>query len=178
MNYKVGPQPGRSLFMSEVPNNRKGPQAREPSKCLNGQNYRGRLAKEVFWSPATRGSKKRLIGPHLLWWRKSVCLHIWHPQVAELPSHSTLTRAVLPQAKKKKKNIWKHIGQYRFPYPSRALYFCCPSRQLLWVPGAARTPVPQAAAYLRTWPSQEQTQVLQGRLRSKAQWTTHMQRRK
>ena len=39
-------------------NNREGPQAREPSKCLNRQSYRERLAKEAFWSPATRGSKK------------------------------------------------------------------------------------------------------------------------
>ena len=34
------------------------PQAREPSKCLNGQSNRGRLAKEAFWPPATRGLKK------------------------------------------------------------------------------------------------------------------------
>ena len=39
-------------------NNREGPQAREPSKCLNGQSYRERLAKKTFCLPATRGSKK------------------------------------------------------------------------------------------------------------------------
>ena len=39
-------------------NNREGPQAREPSKCLNGWSYRERLAKEAFSSPAIGGSKK------------------------------------------------------------------------------------------------------------------------
>ena len=37
-----------------------GPQPGGPSICLNGQNYRERLTQEVFWSPATRGSKKIL----------------------------------------------------------------------------------------------------------------------
>ena len=31
-----------------VQNNREGPQAKEPSKCLNGQSYGERLAKEAF----------------------------------------------------------------------------------------------------------------------------------
>ena len=44
--------------MPDGPNNSKGPQAREPSKCLNGWSYRERLAKEAFRLPATRGSKK------------------------------------------------------------------------------------------------------------------------
>ena len=35
-----------------------GPQAREPSMCMQGQSYGERLAKEAFWSPATRGSNK------------------------------------------------------------------------------------------------------------------------
>ena len=38
--------------------NREGPQAREPSKCLNGRRYGERLAKEAFLPPATRGSTK------------------------------------------------------------------------------------------------------------------------
>ena len=38
--------------------NRVRPQAREPSKCLNGWSYGERLVKEAFWSPATRGLKK------------------------------------------------------------------------------------------------------------------------
>ena len=46
--YRVGPQLGGTLSVSVVLNNREGPQAREPSKCLNGQSYRERLAKEAF----------------------------------------------------------------------------------------------------------------------------------
>ena len=56
--YRVGPQPGGPLYVPDVLNNREGPQAREPSKCLNGQSYGERLAKEAFWLPAIRGSKK------------------------------------------------------------------------------------------------------------------------
>ena len=58
--YRVGPQSrvGRALFVLDVPNNREKPQAREPSKCLNGQSYREILAKEAFSLPA-----KTLIGP-------------------------------------------------------------------------------------------------------------------
>ena len=35
---------------------------------------------------------------------------------------------------------------------------------------------PKQLHHLHTWPSQGQTQVLQGSLRSNPQWTTHMQR--
>ena len=42
--------------------------------------------------------------------------------------------------------ILEHIGQYWWSYLSRAYISCCLSRQLLWVPGAARTPATQAAA--------------------------------
>ena len=45
---------GGPLYVPDAPNNREGPQAREPSKCLNGWSYGERLAKEAFWSPATR----------------------------------------------------------------------------------------------------------------------------
>ena len=55
---KVGPQPGRALYVLAELNNKKGSQAREPSKCLNGWSYGERLAKKAFWSPATIGSKK------------------------------------------------------------------------------------------------------------------------
>ena len=34
--------------MPDVLNYRVGPQAREPSKCLNGLSYRERVAKEAF----------------------------------------------------------------------------------------------------------------------------------
>ena len=64
--YRVGPHPGcpfkclmcqsteldpslgGTLSVSVMLNNREGPQAREPSTCLNGQSYRERLAKEAF----------------------------------------------------------------------------------------------------------------------------------
>ena len=55
--YRVGPQPGGPLYVPDAPNNREGPQAREPSKCLNGQSYRERLVKKTFWLPPTRVSK-------------------------------------------------------------------------------------------------------------------------
>ena len=56
--YRVGPHPGGPFYVPDPPNNREGTQAREPSKCLNRQSYRERLAKGAFWLPATRGSKK------------------------------------------------------------------------------------------------------------------------
>ena len=56
--YRVGPQPGGPFYEPNAPNNREGPQAREPSKYLNRKSYRERLTKEAFGSPATRGSKK------------------------------------------------------------------------------------------------------------------------
>ena len=37
--YRVGPQPAKPLYVPDKQNNREGPQAREPSKCLNGQSY-------------------------------------------------------------------------------------------------------------------------------------------
>ena len=45
------------LYVPDAPN-RKGPQVRKPSKCLNGRSYEKRLPKEAFRSPATRGLKK------------------------------------------------------------------------------------------------------------------------
>ena len=64
--------------MPHVWNNRGGPQAREPSKCLNGQSFGERLVKEAFQLPDTRGSKKKtLIGPLILRWRQSVSLQSW-----------------------------------------------------------------------------------------------------
>jgi len=56
--YRVGPQPGESFYVPDMLNNREGRQAMEPSKCLNGQSYRERLAKEALLSSATRGLKK------------------------------------------------------------------------------------------------------------------------
>ena len=86
-----------------------GPQAREPSKCLNRQSYGERLAKEAFWLLATRGSKNkqtktnsdRAITPVA----EAVCvpaqfgvIRVPVTQAAASPSCSTLTGAELPQA--------------------------------------------------------------------------------
>ena len=46
--YRVGPQPGGPLYVPDAPNNREGPQARKPSKCLKGQSLGERLAIEAF----------------------------------------------------------------------------------------------------------------------------------
>ena len=58
LNYRIGPQLGGPLYVPDMLNNREGSQARKPSKCLNRQSYRERLAKEAYWVPATRGLKK------------------------------------------------------------------------------------------------------------------------
>ena len=58
LNYTVGPQPGRPFNVPDMWNNREGSQAREPSKCLDKQNYQERLAKEDFLSPDTRRLKR------------------------------------------------------------------------------------------------------------------------
>ena len=69
----------------------------------------------------------------------------------------------------------KNTGAY-WPIPSRALYFHCCSHQLPWEPGAARNPVTQAAAPPPHLALTGANPVFQGSLRSKPQWTTHMQR--
>ena len=46
--YRVRPQPGRPVYVPDVPSNREGPQARESSKYLTRQSYRERLAKGTF----------------------------------------------------------------------------------------------------------------------------------
>ena len=66
-------------------------------------------------------------------------------------------------------------GQYLMPYPSRSLYFLLP-----WPPNPEYLVLPEPLGpkqlhHLHTWPSPGQTQVLQGSLRSKPQWTTRMQ---
>ena len=42
-----GAQAGELLYVPDVTNNREGPQAREPSKCLNRRSYGERLAEEA-----------------------------------------------------------------------------------------------------------------------------------
>jgi len=51
---------------------------------------------------------------------------------------------------------------------------CCPSCQLSWE--LPKSLLPKLLHHLHIWSSLGQTQVLQGSLRSKSQWTTHMQR--
>ena len=48
LNYRVELQSRGTLYVLDLPNNREGPQAKEPSKCLNGWSYGGRLVKEAF----------------------------------------------------------------------------------------------------------------------------------
>ena len=65
LNYRVGPTQGALLvpnvpelqsrtparaavYVPDMLNNREKSQAREPSKCLNRQSYRKKLAKEAF----------------------------------------------------------------------------------------------------------------------------------
>ena len=70
-------------------------------------------------------------------------------------------------------NVLANTSCYTFP----ELYISCfPSCRLPWGHGAARTLQPKQLHHLQAWPSQGQTPVLQGNLRSKPQWTTHMQR--
>ena len=88
---------------NRAPNNRDWPQARGPSKCLNGRSYGERLAKEAFWSPATRGLKKdsdRAVTPAV----EAVCVpctlgtaRVPASQAAAPPSQSVLTGAELPR---------------------------------------------------------------------------------
>ena len=45
--YRVGRQPGEPLYVPDVLNNREGPQAREPSKRLNGWSYKQQVTEEI-----------------------------------------------------------------------------------------------------------------------------------
>ena len=74
------------LYVPNAWNNREGPQAREPSKCLSGQSYRERLAKEAFWLPATRGSQRDS--------DRAITLEV---EAAHVPAHLALPGS--PQAK-------------------------------------------------------------------------------
>ena len=60
--YRVGPQPWGPLYVPDVPNNREGPQAREPSKCLDGWSYRETGKKGHLITSYKRLGKKTLIG--------------------------------------------------------------------------------------------------------------------
>ena len=122
-------------------------------------------------------------------------------QAAAPPSRSTLTGTELPQAK----NVLRLCTQGRFGrvqlfatcwlwparllcqpsspgksagtyWPVLAVVSCCPRHQPRWEPGAARALWPKQLHHLHTRRSQGPTQVLQGSLRSKPPWTTHVQR--
>ena len=139
------------------------------------------LAKEAFWSLATRGTKKdsdRVITPAV----EAVCVsaHLAQPgspqakQLCQLHVQLSLGRAAtgnsLPSVHLG--SLWQCLRRYRL-WPARLLcqgegfsgqeYWhvlantgchtflecyisCCPTCQLPWVPGAARTPAIQAAA--------------------------------
>ena len=46
--YRGRSQLGVPVYVPDASNNREGPQARELSKCLNGQSYGEILTKEAF----------------------------------------------------------------------------------------------------------------------------------
>ena len=68
------------------------------------------------------------------------------------------------------------IGQYWLPYPSRALFPAALATNSPEYPVLPEPLRPKQLQPLHTWPSQGQTQALQGSRRSKPQWTIHMQR--
>ena len=87
--------------MPDTLNNREGPQAREPSKCLNGRNYGERLTKRLSDHQLQEARKKTLIGPQLLGQRQSVSRCTWHCQGSRKTSScKPLTGTELPQAKR------------------------------------------------------------------------------
>ena len=57
--YRLGPQPGRSLYVPSARKNREGPQAREPSKWLNGWSYGERLTKRPSDCQLQEAQKKK-----------------------------------------------------------------------------------------------------------------------
>ena len=172
--------------MLDVPNNREGPQAREPSKCLNGQSYTERLAKEAFWLSATRDLKKGFDRPVTAAAEAvSVPAHLVPPgspqpkQLCHFHAQSSMGQSCHRQ-KVFCLCTWGHFGHVQLFETlwtvacqaslseefSRQEYWsvlantgchtlldhyisCCPSCQLPWVPGAAKTPATQAAAPLQ-----------------------------
>ena len=92
-----------------------------------------------------------------------------NPVVCGLPGFSV---QVVLQAR-----IMEHFGQYWLSYPSRATKFpatlAANSPKYLVLPYPLR---PKQLHHFHIWSSLGKTQVLQGSLRSKTLWTTHMQR--
>ena len=61
LTYGVGPQAGGPLYVPVVGNKRQGPQAREPSKCLNGAELQRKTGQRNFLIASyERLKKKRL----------------------------------------------------------------------------------------------------------------------
>ena len=104
LNYRR--TPSRVLLsVPDVPKNRKGPQAREPSKCLNMRRYGNngpktpsdRQLQEAWKKDSDRAITPAVEAVH-------VPAHLVLPgssQAAAPPSRSTLTGIELSQAKKK-----------------------------------------------------------------------------
>ena len=67
LNYREGLQPGGTtrvpLYVPDAPNNGEGPQAREPSKCLNGRNYGENWPKRPSDRQLQEAREETLIGP-------------------------------------------------------------------------------------------------------------------
>ena len=98
------------------------------------------------------------------------CLTLCDPVDCGLPGFSV--REGVLQAR-----ILDCIGQYWLLYPSRALYFLIPypstpPPEYLVLPEPLRPK--EQLHHFHTWPSQGHTQALQGSLKSKPQWMTHM----
>ena len=99
--------------MPDVLNNRERPQAREPSKCLDEQNYQESLAKEAFLSPATRSLKRDFDRPQLLWLKQPVSLHTWRCQGSHDSSSCSTSMPNIHwdrAATGKKKSVSMHMG--------------------------------------------------------------------
>ena len=61
--YRVGPQPGGAVYVPDAGNNREGPQAREPSKCLNWAALEKDWPKRPSDLQLQEAWKKALIAP-------------------------------------------------------------------------------------------------------------------
>ena len=139
---------------------RQGP--RRPSSCAN-------FLFNSHWGRTATGKKSLVaICAGLLW----SCLTLCNPVGCGLPGFSVTERGF---SRQEYRNALANTGCLPF-LSSIISYF--PSCQFPWAPGAARTLQSKQLHHLHTWPSQGQTQVLQGSLRSKPHWTTHMQRLK
>ena len=104
--YRLRPQPGGPFCVPAAPNNREEPQAREPSKCLNGQNKEKDWPKRPSDCQLPEAQKKRLWLGHNSCGGGNPCPYTFDAssvlatQAGAPPSCLTLTWAELPQTKK------------------------------------------------------------------------------